>query len=220
MKTKISILLLSVSIVCGIILLFFGIRDTSRQNELHRDFEETPGFLSDCRVYSSDAEKTSYILTYSYQVDGREYTVSAEYGMGTVPKQGSQRMVWYNPTRPEEAVLAGGGTGELFLFMGGLFLGVPLVILLGMLVASGRFAENGFLHCALDIGVGVVLMGAGAGALYIIGGTLDLGKIWETFAPPRVFLLLIPALMILAGAFQMVKSIFLWAKRVPGKRNT
>ena len=56
MKTKISILLLSVSIVCGIILLFFGIRDTSRQNELHRDFEETLGFLSGSRVYSSDAE--------------------------------------------------------------------------------------------------------------------------------------------------------------------
>ena len=101
--------------------------------------------------------------------------------------------------------------------MGGLFLGVPLVI------------PAGDARCIRPLcgkRLSALCPGYRSGAL--CSWAQEPGRcissegrwIWAKYGKHlrrRVFLLLIPALMILAGAFQMVKSIFLWAKESPRK---
>ena len=51
--------LLSVSFICGIIMLFFGIKETAELGIRMKGYVETEGYLSDYTVYSADDDETT-----------------------------------------------------------------------------------------------------------------------------------------------------------------
>ena len=198
--------LLSVSFICGIVMLFFGIKETTELGIKMKGYVETEGYLSDYAVYSSDDDGTTYRLIYAYTVDEMEYTVSTDYGTGTLPPMNTARKIMYDPADPAKAVVAGGSSNAMLMFGGVMFTAVPVVIFLGILVITGRLDISGFDF--LGFIIGIVLIAVSYIVIYIISGSLSLVKAFEHMG----FLTAIPAMLIAAGAFVIIKTVFLGIK--------
>lgn len=198
--------LLSVSFICGIIMLFFGIKETTELGIKMKGYVETEGYLSDYAVYSSDDDGTTYRLIYAYTVDEMEYTVSTDYGTGTIPPMNTARKIMYDPADPAKAVVAGGSSNAMLMFGGVMFTAVPVVIFLGILVITGRLDISGFDF--LGFIIGIVLIAVSYIVIYIISGSLSLVKAFEHMG----FLTAIPVMLIAAGAFVVIKTVFLGIK--------
>lgn len=198
--------LLSVSFICGIIMLFFGIKETTELGIRTKGYVETEGYLSDYTVYSADDDETTYRLIYAYTVDGTEYTVSTDYGTGTIPPMNTARKIMYDPADPAKAVVVGGSSNAMLMFGGVMFTAVPVVIFLGILVITGRLDISGFDF--LGFIIGIVLIAVSYIVIYIISGSLSLVKAFEHMG----FLTAIPAMLIAAGAFVIIKTVFLGIK--------
>lgn len=198
--------LLSVSFICGIVMLFFGIKETTELGIKMKGYVETEGYLSDYAVYSSDDDGTTYRLIYAYTVDEMEYTVSTDYGTGTIPPMNTARKIMYDPADPAKAVVAGGSSNAMLMFGGVMFTAVPVVIFLGILVITGRLDISGFDF--LGFIIGIVLIAVSYIVIYIISGSLSLVKAFEHMG----FLTAIPAMLIAAGAFVIIKTVFLGIK--------
>ena len=208
----ISLLLISVCIISGIIMLSMGISDTLEINKSAGGYEVTTGYLLDYNLYSKggyDAAKNShtsdtYTLTYNYNVLGREYTVTTDYGTSFVPEIGSEREIRYNPKNPEEAVIVGSNSNVLLIFMGIFFIIIPLIILSAMFGwlnrLSGRLA---------DMIMGFVLIFISWCTLYLITGSLSVLKIFRYYAASFSLPLIIPMLMTAAGIYLLVRAVFL-----------
>lgn len=198
--------LLSVSFICGIVMLFFGIKETTELGIKMKGYVETEGYLSDYAVYSSDDDGTTYRLIYAYTVDEMEYTVSTDYGTGTIPPMNTARKIMYDPADPAKAVVAGGSSNAMLMFGGVMFTAVPVVIFLGILVITGRLDISGFDF--LGFIIGIVLIAVSYIVIYIISGSLSVVKAFEHMG----FLTAIPAMLIAAGAFVIIKTVFLGIK--------
>lgn len=198
--------LLSVSFICGIIMLFFGIKETTELGIKMKGYVETEGYLSDYAVYYSDDDGTTYRLIYAYTVDEMEYTVSTDYGTGTIPPMNTARKIMYDPADPAKAVVAGGSSNAMLMFGGVMFTAVPVVIFLGILVITGRLDISGFDF--LGFIIGIVLIAVSYIVIYIISGSLSLVKAFEHMG----FLTAIPVMLIAAGAFVVIKTVFLGIK--------
>ena len=146
----ISSLLIAVCLIAGVIMLSLGISDTLELSKSTKGYEITTGYFSDYSLYSEGgydaARKThtsdTYSLTYNYNVDGREYTITTDYGTSFVPEKGSEREIRYNPDAPSEAVIVGSSSGSILIFMGLFFIIIPVIILsamLGWLQRAGNF---------------------------------------------------------------------------------
>ena len=198
--------LLSVSFICGIIMLFFGIKETTELGIRTKGYVETEGYLSDYTVYSADDDGTTYRLVYTYTVSGTEYTVSADYGTGMLPPMNTAHKIMYDPADPAKAVVASGSSNAMLMFGGVMFTAVPVVIFLGILVITGRLDISGFDF--LGFIIGIVLIAVSYIVIYIISGSLSLVKAFEHMG----FLTAIPAMLIAAGAFVIIKTVFLGIK--------
>ena len=132
------VVLLIICLLCGILMLFLGIFGVMRTNRETKGYETVQGYLLDYRLYEKgeyDPEKKeqtsdTYTLIYNYTVDGREYTVSTDYGASFVPSIGSTKEIKYNPQNPQEAIVTGTNQNTVMIFGGLFFLAVPLVFLL------------------------------------------------------------------------------------------
>ena len=198
--------LLSVSFICGIVMLFFGIKETTELGIKMKGYVETEGYLSDYAVYSADDDGTTYRLVYTYTVSGTEYTVSTDYGTGMLPPMNAARKIMYDPADPAKAVVVGGSSNAMLMFGGVMFTAVPVVIFLGILVITGRLDISGFDF--LGFIIGIVLIAVSYIVIYIINGSLSLVKAFEHMG----FLTAIPAMLIAAGAFVVIKTVFLGIK--------
>ena len=198
--------LLSVSFICGIIMLFFGIKETTELGIRTKGYVETEGYLSDYAVYSSDDDGTTYRLIYAYTVDEMEYTVSTDYGTGTIPPMNTARKIMYDPADPGKAVIAGGSSNSILMLGGVMFTAVPVVIFLGILVITGRLDISSFDFFGFIIGV--VLIAVSYIIIYIISGSLSVVRAFEHMG----FLTAIPVMFIAAGAFLIIKTVFLGIK--------
>lgn len=204
----VSAVLIAVCLVCGAAMLFFGVRGSWRLHQTTARYRSVDGYFSDYSVYSADRDGTTYRLTYSYTVDGHRYTLSTDYGSGSLPEAGSVKTVLYNPDNPEEAVLSGVNRYTLLLWMGGLFTLAPLVFILGWLTVEGRLRR--FSLDPLGLVIGLALIGAGAGSIYMIAGSFSLGSAFA--AGPWV---LIPLILTAAGLYQTVRCLFQGIKPKP-----
>ena len=92
------------------------------------------------------------------------------------------------------------------MFGGVMFTAVPVVIFLGILVITGRLDISGFDF--LGFIIGIVLIAVSYIVIYIISGSLSLVKAFEDMG----FLTAIPAMLIAAGAFVIIKTVFLGIK--------
>ncbi|HIZ16948.1 MAG TPA: DUF3592 domain-containing protein [Firmicutes bacterium] len=207
----ISSLLIAVCLIAGVIMLSLGISDTLELSKSTKGYEITTGYFSDYSLYSEGgydaARKThtsdTYSLTYNYNVDGREYTITTDYGTSFVPEKGSEREIRYNPDAPSEAVIVGSSSGSILIFMGLFFIIIPVIILSAMLGWLQRLPSR-----LVPAILGLILIFVSYGALYMIAGSLSPAKIFKYFTVSFSLPLIIPIIMIAAGIYLLIKGIF------------
>ena len=137
--------LVAVVLLSGIVMLFFGVRNTLRFTEKTRDYVTTQGEYAGKEIYSTDEDGTTYRLAYTYTVDGIQYTVLSNSGTQIIPKLGTEKEIRYDPQNPEVAVVAGDGVHTVLLFMGSALRSAMNALLNG----SGNYRIN-FVTAILD----------------------------------------------------------------------
>ena len=60
----------------------------------------------------------TYKLTYIYEVDDIQYSITTDYGTNYIPEENSIREVKYNPSNPEEALLVGTNNSNSLIYFG------------------------------------------------------------------------------------------------------
>ena len=208
---KIGIFLIVICLLCGVFLLFLGIKDGLESYSLTQNYDETQGYFTDYTFYSSDDGHTTYRLIYTYTVYGQTYSVATDYGSEILPAQNSIRTVKYDPFEPQNAVIAGGSSYSALLLVGAMFTFVPLVFIAVLLPAKGRVKS--LMQNFLEYGIGLFFVFIGFGTIWMATGSINPLKIFESFHPA----LLIPLLMIAVGALVFFKTLArkLRAKRLP-----
>lgn len=149
MKIKGVLLLSGATFIIGILILVSGIKGTIEVNIQSRDYEITEGYLYDYEIYSEggyDAVKKihtndTYRLIYHYYVDGKEYEISTDMGVGIVPEMGNTREVRYNSDNPRDAFLLG-PNGNVFKIFFGLFFSVISSFFLWILLPEKKQKEE------------------------------------------------------------------------------
>lgn len=205
MKNTAGMLLVGICLIAGIFLLGFGIKNTYELKKETENYAVAEGYLSDYELResgSSTDRSYSYYLIYSYVVDGREYTVTTDYGSGSVPEIGSTKEIKYNPQNPEEAVIAGMNGSIIMIFMGVMFILIPGVFIMGFLTNAGVFEK-----CPIrifDLFIGLVPIVIGVGAFYLMADGFSVKAAFSAGGP----FALIPFLLIAAGVFIIIKNVF------------
>ncbi len=182
--------------VIGVILLHFGINDIDRTDP--EGYGITEGSYSSCKPYSNDG--STYVLVYTYSVDDVSYSVMTDYATAFIPKHGSIRQVYYDLDDPSLSFLAGPNAAFGLIAFGVLFCLVPTIIVFGWLLKLS-FIKKG--HSLLELCIGLTLVIAGLVSLYYISGGNSLLTAFNTAG----ILVLIPILLIIAGAFAIGRSL-------------
>lgn len=203
-KITVSVILVAICLIIGVLLVIFGIRDTLRLDKTTENYDTAEGYFSDYAFYDyGDNGKPIYKLIYNYEVDGKTYTVSTDYGTQAIPETGSTRTVRYNPDNPQEAVLSGADGNKIMIYLGAFFiLGALIFIIAGMSVL-GFF--NKLKIDVIGTVFGLVFTVVGIGILAFAAG--NAGSLWggvKSFGP----FILIPFLFIAAGIFTLIKALF------------
>lgn len=198
----ISCLLVGVCLVSGILMLFFGIRDTYKLNKKTKNYLITDGYYYDYDIYSSDKDGTTYKLIYKYTIDNKEYTISTDYGTNYIPENNSIRKVKYNPDNPEKAILIGSNSKKGLIYAGAFFTFGALTFVIGGLSILGVFDKvkidvvRTYIGSLFTIiGVGVVLVQNGTTMSFI--ETLKNMKLW----------ILIPIMFVVVGIHQLIQGL-------------
>lgn len=129
------------AILISIPLLFSGITGTVRSQRVSKDYLSTQAFVSDyqeVRGRGSKSHKTYYYLTYAYTVEGNLYYIADDLRVPNLPPEGYSREVLYDPVSPENAVFTGNSASALSIFVGLLFLLIPLMMLFSWFIAVRR----------------------------------------------------------------------------------
>lgn len=126
---KPPIMILIPFILLGLVLLVVGFYNTYNVNLESKDYVSVDGKYVGRSIYSSDSDGTTYKLTYSYVAGNKEYYISTDYGTSSIPKVGDVRNVKYDPNNPEKAILSGFTGDFLLVFVGGMFIGIPLMVI-------------------------------------------------------------------------------------------
>lgn len=203
-KIIISGFLVGLCFLSGIIMLFLGITDTYKLNEISKSYTSTNGYFSHYDIYSSDKDGTTYSLTYIYQVDGVEYTIQTDYGTNYVPNPGHIREVKYNPDNPQESILVGTNRSNGFLYIGAFFTLVSFTFILLALATLGYFDK--FKIDIIGTYLGILFTIIGIGILLFQNGTT--GSLIETISSFGLWIL-IPFMFIIIGIFLIIKTLFL-----------
>ncbi len=200
-KKVIIILLFASALISGFVLLFFGIRDTVSLAIKTKDWFEAPGYFRDYSIYDIDDDgETTYRLKYVFYSGGAEYFVETDYGSGVIPEIDSVRTVLYEPENPENAIIKGGTASVTFLTIGFMFTFIPLFMILCWLWINGKIK----IHVNIfDFTAGFLIFAVGELCLYMMGGS---ALPWKAFGSMG-FLAIIPSLMVVVGAIQMIKTV-------------
>lgn len=201
------------ALLIGVFFLGLGIYETATSNT--KDYAETVGYynystIADYEHYDSIKKKhyaTTYYLTYQYAVDGEVYYVTSDYTTAIEPSYGEEIKVLYDTENPENAVIGGPAKRSNFLIIFGVFfiLGtLPfLVVLFGNDKKTPKVDKMGIL-------MGSILAVMGYGMLGVICGGFSPVTIFNYIESSFVFPMIILFLMIFAGVFAVVKSIFFY----------
>lgn len=206
-KVIISISLIGFCIICGLIMLFSGIKGVYESNIKTKNYKEVEGNFAYYDIYSKDEDGTTYKLTYTYVVDEQEYTVSTNYGTGLIPEENSTKTIKYNPDNPKEAVIVGSSNSLFLLFMGFMFIMVPTIILLGALSTFGIFRKIKIDFIGIIIGMTFIVIGSGA--FYMITGSFSIVEFFKSYSLSYLIPFLIMSLFVVVGIYLIIKSLFL-----------
>ncbi|MBQ2938581.1 MAG: hypothetical protein IJE05_06915 [Clostridia bacterium] len=195
-------LLVGICLISGILMLFFGIRDTYRLNILTKNYLITNGYYYNYEIYSSDKDGTTYKLYYKYTVDDKEYTISTDYGTNYIPDENSIREVKYNPNNSEKAILVGSNSKNGLIYAGAFFTFGALTFVIVGLSILGVFDKikidivRTYIGCLFTIiGIGVVLLQNGTTMSFI--ETIKNMKLW----------ILIPIMFVVVGIHQLIQGL-------------
>lgn len=209
-KTKLNIdfrILISASLVIivllsGIAMLFFGIMDTYRLNSITKGYIATDGYYRECDIFSSDEDGTTYKLTYVYTVNGKEYTVTTDYGTNYIPEENSSREIKYNPNNPEEAIITGTNSKNSLIFFGAFFTFGSITFILAALSVLGYFDKFKIDILGAYIGLLFFIIGIGI-ILFQTGTTTSLIETIKSFG----LWIFIPVMFMIVGIYQFIKSL-------------
>lgn len=201
---KKQVFFLSIFILIGVVSTFFGIKTMYDRAQKTKDYVLVEGVYVGSSVYSSDEDGKTYILTYSYEVDNKEYRISTDYGTGSVPKLGTKKNIKYNPDNPNEAVISGSGSSGILLVLGFMFIMFPLIILFSSNSNNKQTKKNGKL---LSFFVGFVFVVLGGSIYYFIcsgGNSLSIIYAFQTTG----IWVIIPIAFMVVGMYVILASIF------------
>ena len=201
-RILISALLVIVTLLSGIAMLFFGIRDTYKLNKKTKDYITTKGYFNNYDVFNVDEDGITYKLTYIYTVDGKEYSITTDYGTNYIPEPNSSREIKYNPNNPEESILTGTNSKNGLIFAGGFFTFGSLTFILAALSVLGFFDKFKIDIVGAYIGLLFFIIGIGI-ILVQTGTTMSLVKTIKSLG----LWILIPIMFVVVGIYQFIKSL-------------
>ncbi|MBQ7874760.1 MAG: DUF3592 domain-containing protein [Oscillospiraceae bacterium] len=205
-KKAVIIILFASALLVGAVLLFFGIKESVAIAIKTKDWFDAPGYFRDYSIYNVNSDgETTYRLKYVYYAGGAEYFIETDYGSEIIPEIDSVRTVLYEPENPENAVLKGGNSSAVYLYMGVLFTFAPIFMIICWLFVTGKTKLN---VKTLDFTAGLILFVVGELAIYLMGGSLWIGNALKAMG----IVVLIPGLMVAVGILQMIKTVFVSVK--------
>lgn len=203
-KNIITICMIVIFLLIGIIMTYFGITKTYKLSEMTKEYIITDGYFYQYDIYSgSTNEGKTYQLYYRYFVDGKEYSISTDYGTNYIPSENSVRKVKYNPTNPKEAILEGLSGENFLIYMGIFFILITVACILGMLKDAGYLYRFKIDILGLYIGVICLIIGIGT-ILFQNATTRSLIETVKSFG----VIIIIPLAFILVGALQTINCLF------------
>ena len=203
-KVIISTLLVILVLLIGIVLLFLGIKNTYILNKKTKDYIITNSYFSSYDIYSSDEDDITYKLTYIYEVDDIQYSITTDYGTNYIPEENSIREVKYNPSNPEEALLVGTNNSNSLIYLGIFFVFGSFTFILGYLSVMGYFDK--FKIDVIGTYLGIIFLIIGIGIILVQNGTtMSLIETIKSFG----LWILIPIMFVIIGIYQIIKCLFL-----------
>lgn len=209
MKNKIGFVITMVMVMLiGLAMIAFGVVSSVRLNEKTKDYISIEAVFCDYSEYSSDEDGTTYTLEYEYEVEGKKYYVSTDYGTGIVPKLGTIKTIKYNPENPSEAIITGFGSNTLLFVIGFMFFGVPLIFLMSNREKKNKTEKRiKFESIITSIFIGVIFTGMGFGFYYLMcngSDSLSLASAFQTAG----LLTILPLLFMGVGIYIIIYSLF------------
>ena len=198
-------LFLSLFILIGIVMLYFGISNSFKNFSKTNNYVKTIGYFVDYEIYNSDEDGTTYKLIYSYNVNNKEYTVSTDYGTNMIPKEGSTRVIKYNPANPSEAIILGGGNDMVLLLIGIMFTMIPIIMFMNISSKVKEKVEKLNFNLT-SLLIGIVFLMIGLMALYMMTGTFSIIEIYKSFRLNYLIPYLILLMFIIVGSLLIINS--------------
>lgn len=211
-----------IACLCGVILFGMGIFETATSST--KNYAETTGYFYSSALAEDehyDAHKNTvsaptYYLTYKYFVDGEEYKVTSSSPTAFVPSINEEIKILYDSENPEKAVIGGPAKRNNFLMILGIFFiigSLPfLVVLLPNNTKKKKSKNKEPTIDSAGILFGSIIAVMGYGALAIICGSFSPVGIINYLDSSFTLPMIIPFLMIAAGLFSVIKSIFFYKK--------
>jgi len=201
-RILISSFLVIIVLLSGITMLFFGIRDTYKLNNITKDYIITTGYFNNYDVFDVDEDGITYKLTYIYKVDDKEYSITTDYGTNYIPEPNSSREIKYNPNSPEEAIITGTNSKNGLIYFGAFFTFGSLTFIIAALSVKGCFDKFKIDILGTYIGLLFLMIGVGI-ILFQTGTTMSLIETIKSFG----ILIIIPIMFIAVGIIQILKCL-------------
>ena len=191
-------------IIGGIIMLSVSTVSIFNYSNKISNYVETKGYFYDYSTYSDN----TYTLIYSYYVNNIEYTVSTTYGTAMIPKQDTIKTVKYNPDNPEEAVIVGGESYKFMIFIGILFIIIPIIIM-----AKNSLFSIGYNNKYSKLVLGLIIIILGLIPLYLITGSFSVIKLISDYSidylPQNliiIFFLVVGIILLIESTIKLIKN--------------
>lgn len=184
--------------IFGICVLAFGITGILKEQKRTENYETIQGYCSAYDYsYTNEKGHDYYRWTYSYMVDGQEYSVTTDFNANFVPSTGSTRTIKYNPLRPGDAFIPSMSFHNIIIFGGIIIMAVSLISALNAFVK----------YCPVDLcgivkGLAFILLGFGIN--YLLSGNFSIISSYEAFG----YVVIFPAVFIGVGICTAVRSLF------------
>lgn len=208
-----------IALICGVVMLGIGIYKTAADPT--DDYEKTVGYFYDSVLnekehYDSVKNENSaatYNLIYKYTVDGKEYMITTDYSTSFVPSSGTEIAIMYNPQNPDDAIIGGPTKENNILILLGIFFILCSIPFIAIIFFGGKGKKEGGNQRSIDL-IGIIFGSissiVGYGALCIICGSFSPVGIIKYFASSFAIPIIIPLLLIAAGVFLVIKSMFFY----------
>jgi len=209
---------MGIILLVGLVFVTIGISINKNYKEKTKYYVETQGKYIDAEKYSTGNDSGStYSLIYAYEVNGRTYTVSTDYGTSFRPKKGTQKTILYDPADPSESIIKGNASGKFVFIFGLIFCVVPVGILVGTILGHIKNEKiKNILETIKCIFIGVCFMGGAAAIYYLMcagGDDFSIGTALQTAG----FAIVFPLIFAGVGIMIIGSTIYLAIKDLMSK---